>query len=174
VGDGQPPRDGAARTPRATGPPLPAERAARLASPPDRAGIDSARSAIEGVLRAAGRSADLLVSRWDEDVGEWRQIDPPLADWERKLDEAHTIEARRPETRTLTCVVGRLERAWLESYIVNYAQRQDLECTVAEDRHLLSAHLTFSVSGPAFKLDEFVGYARRVINSLRWTGGAGS
>lgn len=138
-----------------------------------RAGIDSTRSAIEGALHGAGRQADLRVSHWDEDVGEWRQVEPPLDDGERKLDDAHAIEAGRHETRTLTCVAGRLDRAMVEIDLVNYAKRRGLECTVAERRHLLSADLTFSVSGPASKLDEFAAYARRMVNSQGWHTGAG-
>jgi len=130
-----------------------------------RSGVDGARRAIEPVARGAGFSADLRVSHWDSHVKAWRQVDPPLSGEERELDEVLAREATRHETRELSYLVRRLDRARVESLILDFAQRRGLDCTVEDKRRLLSIHLTFSVSGPASMLDEFVNYARHVVKS---------
>jgi hypothetical protein len=136
-------------------------------------GIDGARRTIERVVHAAGLSADLCVSHWDGRVREWRRVDPPLSDRDRELDEARAREAMRHETRELSCLVGRLDRAVIERLILNLAQRRGLDCTVGEERRLLSVRLTFSVSGPAFMLDQFVDDVRLVVKSHRWPAAGG-
>lgn len=139
-----------------------------------RSGIDSARRAIEGVLRSAGHSAELRVSHWDEDIGEWRQVDPPLSDREQEAVDAHAAEAGRHATRTLSCVVGRLDRTLVEGPVLDFAARRGIDCAVEQEGHVFSVHLTFSVSGPAFKVDEVIDFARRVVSSQGWRGGAGA
>ena len=130
-----------------------------------RSGIDGARTAIERVARAVGLSADVRVGRWDEGLREWRQVDPPLAGQEHELDDARAREASRQETRELSYLVGRLDRPLVEGPLLEYAQRRGLDCTVEEKRHLVSVRLTFSVTGPAYKLDEFADQARYVVRS---------
>ncbi len=132
-----------------------------------RSGIDDARLAIERVARAAGLSADVRVGRWDEGLREWRQVDPPLADEQDALDDARAREANRRETRELACLVGRLDRPLVEGPLRDFAQRRGLDCTVEAKRYLLSVRLTFSVTGPAYKLDEFADQVRYVVNSNR-------
>lgn len=139
-----------------------------------RSGVDSARRAINGVLHTVGDRADLRISHWDEDVGEWCQVEPPLSGEEQELADAHAREARRHETRTLSCIVGRLDRTLVEGPILDFAQRRGLDCAVEREGHVFSLHLTFSVSGPAFKVSEFIDFAGRVVSSQRGNvGGAG-
>ena len=130
-----------------------------------RSGIDGARLAIERVARAIGLSAELRVGRWDEGLREWRQIDPPLTGREHELDDARAREASRQETRELSCLVGRLDRPLVEGPLLDFAQRRGLDCTVEEKRRLFSVRLTFSVSGPAYKVDEFADQVRYVVKS---------
>jgi hypothetical protein len=47
--------------------------------------IDLARMAIERVARTTELSADVRVSRWDERLRAWRQVDPPLDGHEQGL-----------------------------------------------------------------------------------------
>jgi hypothetical protein len=133
-----------------------------------RSGIDGARLAIERAARVIGLSADVRVGRWDEGLREWRQVDPPLAGREHELDDARAREASRQETRELSYLVGRLDQPLVEGPLLEYAQRRDLDCTVEEKRHLFSVRLTFSVSGPAYKLDEFADLARYVVKWQNW------
>jgi hypothetical protein len=128
-----------------------------------RSGIDGARLAIERVARAIGLSADVRVGRWDEGLREWRQVDPPLTGQEHELDDARAREASRQETRELSYLVGRLDRPLVEGPLLDYAQRRGLDCTVEEKHRLLSVRLTFSITGPAYKLDEFADHARYVV-----------
>lgn len=130
-----------------------------------RSDIDLARMAIERVARTAGLGADVCVSRWDETVRAWRQVDPPLDGQEQELDEARALEAIRQETRKLSYLVPWTARAHVEGPLRDLAQRQGLDCAVEEKRRLLGVYLTFSVTGPAYKLDEFAEYARFVVNS---------
>jgi hypothetical protein len=110
-------------------------------------------------------SADMRVSHWDGYVRAWRQVDPPLSGRDRELDEAVAREAARHETRELSYLLRRLDRARVERLILDFAQRRGLDCAVEDERRLLSVHLTFSVRGPASMLDEFVDYARHVVKS---------
>lgn len=130
-----------------------------------RSGIDGARLAIERVARAIGLSPDLRVGRWDEGLREWRQVDPPLAGREHELDDARAGEAIRQETRELSYLVGRLDRPLVEGPLLDFAQRRGLDCAVEERNRLLSVRLTFSVTGPAYKIDEFADHARYVVKS---------
>jgi len=133
-----------------------------------RSGIDGARLAIERVARAIGLSAELRVGRWDEGLREWRQIHPPLTGQEHELDDARGREASRHETRELSYLVGRLDRPLVEGPLLDFAQRRGIGCSVEEKPRLLSVRLTFSVTGPAYKLDEFADVARYVIKWLNW------
>jgi len=130
-----------------------------------RSGIDAARLAVERVARAVGLSADVRVGRWDEGLREWRQVDPPLTGPELELADARAREASRQETRELSYLVGRLDRPLVEGPLLDFAQRRGLACTVEEKRRLLSVRLTFSVTGPAYKVQEFADLARYVVRS---------
>jgi hypothetical protein len=138
-----------------------------------RSGIDGARRTIERFVHSAELRADVRVSHWSAVVREWRQIDPPLSDLERELDEACVREAMRHETRELSFLVGRLNRVLVEDLVLDLARRRGLACAVEEDRRLLRVRVTFSVSGPAFELDQFIEHARVVVSSHLWPPSAG-
>jgi len=141
---------------------------------PSRSGIDGARLTIERVARAIGLSADMRVSRWDEGLREWRQVDPPLAGEEHELADARAREAGRQETRVLSCLVGRLDRPLVEGPLLDFAERRGLGCTVEETRRLFSVRLTFSVSGPAYKVDEFADRVRHAVKgNPNWSTSSG-
>ena len=78
--------------------------------------IDSARDAIESVLRSEQRKGAIRVSHWDENLRAWRQIDPPLTPAEEEqlrqvsaVDHARlsTAADAESETRTVMCVMGK-------------------------------------------------------------------
>jgi len=125
-------------------------------------------------VHTAGLRADVRVSNWDEDISEWRQVDPPLSDRARELVEARVREAMQRQACELSFRVGRRDCVLVEGLVLDLARRRGLDCAVEAERGLLRVRLTFSVSGPALKLDQFVDHARKVVNSYLWpTGGAG-
>jgi hypothetical protein len=136
-----------------------------------RSGIDSARRTIEGVAHTAGLRADVSASRWDGYTRAWRQVDPPLTDRERELDEVRAREAMRHKTCEFSFLVGRLDRVRVERLILDFAQRRGLACAVEEERRCFRVLLTFSVSGPAFMLEQFAHHADHVVR-IDWSGGA--
>jgi hypothetical protein len=136
--------------------------------------INSTQRAIERVAHAAGLSAEVRVSHWDGQVRAWRQVNPPLSGREREVDEARARDAMRHETHELSFLVGRLNRVLVEGLVLDLARHRGLDCAVEEERRLLRVRLTFSVSGPAFKVDQFVDHARVVVNSNLWPPGAGA
>jgi hypothetical protein len=136
-----------------------------------RFGVDSARRAIEGVARTAGLKMDVRVSHWDGRARAWRQVDRPLTDRECEFDEARSREAMRYETREFSFLVGRLDRVRVERLILDFAQRRGLACAVEEERRRFRVLLTFSVSGPAFMLEQFAHHADHVVR-IDWSAGA--
>lgn len=136
-----------------------------------RFGVDSARRTIEGVAHAAGLKTDVRVSHWEGHARAWRQVDPPLSDRESESDEARSREAMRNETREFSFLVGRLDRVRVERLILDFAQRRGLACAVEEERRRFRVLLTFSVSGPAFMLEQFAHHADHVVR-IDWSAGA--
>jgi hypothetical protein len=134
---------------------------------PSKATVDRARSAIAAALSATGREAAWRVCRWDEELDEWRQIEPPLDDAARERKEARVAAARRHETRTFTCTTGRFAREVVEAGVLDYASRQGIDCTVAEERHLFQAQLAFTASGPAFKLADLEQFAHQEARRMQ-------
>lgn len=134
-------------------------------------GIDSARRAIEGVACTAGLKADVRVSHWDGRARVWHQVDLPFSDRERESEEARSREAMRYETREFSFLVGRLDRVRVERLILDFAHRRGLACAVEEERRRFRVLLTFSVSGPAFMLEQFAHHADHVVR-IDWSAGA--
>jgi hypothetical protein len=118
--------------------------------------LAEARRAIESVLRSDGATASILVSRWDRDLDEWRQTDPPLTGEAKRTQEAAESEAEATDTRTLVASVGKLIRSEFDATMRDWAERLGLQYTLIEHRHLLSTQVAFTVSGPRRKIDEFV------------------
>lgn len=122
---------------------------------PDEATLAQARRAIEAVLAREGIAASFRVSRWDDDLGEWLQTDPPPSAEERARRATAVREAETVETRTLVASSGRLIRREFEQVMQAWADRLGLECEIIEHPHLLTTQIAFNVKGPRHKLDEF-------------------
>jgi hypothetical protein len=121
----------------------------------DQAALAAARSAIEAVLAREHLLASFRVSRWDDELDQWLQTDPPLSAEQLRTASAAARAAEATETRTLVATSGRLVRAEFEQTMSSWAQRLNLECKIVEHPHLLSTHLAFTVTGPKRKVDEF-------------------
>jgi hypothetical protein len=117
--------------------------------------IRRARSAIARVLQSEGLPARIVLSHWDEELDEWRQVDPPPSDEEARQEEAAERDAEAVETRTLVASAGRLVRSSFEQSLSEWAQRLGLECKIAEHPHLLTTQVLFTCTGPKRKIDEF-------------------
>jgi len=121
----------------------------------DQATIEAVRTAIEAVLARDGISASLRTSRWEDELDEWLQTDPPLEGQERLRADAARADAEAVQTRTLVASSGRLVRSEFEQTMSAWADRLGLQCQIVEHPHLLSTQIAFTVTGPRRKLDEF-------------------
>jgi hypothetical protein len=117
--------------------------------------IEAARRVIEQVLQRDAVAANIVVSHWDDQLDEWRQVDPPLSAEQARSDAAAELDAEALETRTLVASAGNLIRSSFEQSLLDWAQKQGLEVAVAEHPHLLSTQVLFTVTGPKRKIDEF-------------------
>ncbi len=130
----------------------------------DQATLSAARHAIEAVLEREGIEASVRVSRWDDELDQWLQIDPPLSPEEHARQEAARRDADAPETRTLVASSGKLIRAEFEQTMRAAAEELGLRCEIIEHPHLLSTQVAFTVTGPRRKLDEFA----RDLHAEEW------
>ena len=136
--------------------------------------IIAARAAIEHQLASDGLSAQLVVSHWDGELGEygdWHQVDPPLAEDGREREarerEEHTADATRDErveTRTVAITSGRMVRNWFETTVADEARDAGVELSIVEHPHLLTTQIAFTLTGPTSKVDA-------VIENLRTRAG---
>jgi hypothetical protein len=117
--------------------------------------IEAARRVIEQVLRRDGVGAKIAVSHWDEEVDEWRQVDPPLSAEQVRSEAAAELDAEAVQTRTLVASAGNLVRSSFEQSLLDWGQNQGLKVTVAEHPHVLSTQVLFTVTGPRHKIEEF-------------------
>jgi hypothetical protein len=117
--------------------------------------IRAARSVIEQVLEREGIGARIVISHWDEERDEWRQVDPPLSPEQARTEEAAERDADAVETRTLVASAGNLIRSSFEQSLLDWARKLGLEVKVAEHPHLLTTQVLFTVTGPRRKIDEF-------------------
>jgi hypothetical protein len=117
--------------------------------------LNTARRAIEAVLRRDGVKASITVSHWDERFDEWLQVDPPLAGEAKRTEEATERDAERVETRTMVASTGKLIRAEVEQTMREWADKLGLKCEVIEHPHLLTTQVAFTATGPRRKIDEF-------------------
>jgi hypothetical protein len=119
------------------------------------ASLKAARAAIAEVLTRDGRRASIVTARWDEDLDEWRQIDPPLTGAEERAAEAHVRDAETVESRTMVANVGKEIRAGFDQSLLAWAKQLGIECEIIEHPHLLSTQAAYTVTGPRRKLEEF-------------------
>jgi hypothetical protein len=117
--------------------------------------LAGARTAIEGVLRSDGVNASICVSHWDEQLDDWRQIDPPLSGEAKRIADAAERDAEAVETRTMVASSGKLIRAEFEQSLRAWAEKLGLECTLVEHPHLLTTQVAFTVTGHKRKVDKF-------------------
>jgi len=117
--------------------------------------IEAARRVIEQVLQRDAVAAKIVVSHWDEQRDEWRQVDPPPSAEQARSEAAAELDAEALETRTIVASAGNLIRSSFEQSLLDWAQKQGLEVTVAEHPHLLSTQVLFTLTGPKRKIDEF-------------------
>lgn len=119
------------------------------------ASMDTARRAIEAVLRRDGVGAQIFVSHWDDERDEWHQVDPPLSDEQVRAEEVAERDAEKVETRTMVATAGRAIRTEVEQTMRSWADRLELECEIIEHPHLLTTQVAFTVTGPKRRIDEF-------------------
>jgi hypothetical protein len=117
--------------------------------------IRTARRLIEDVLERDAVNAKIVVSHWDEDRDEWRQVDPPPTTEQTQREEAAERDADVVETRTLVASAGRLVRSSFEQSLLQWADGLGLKCTIVEHPHLLTTQVLFTCTGPRRKIDEF-------------------
>jgi hypothetical protein len=117
--------------------------------------LKTARSAIEGALSRVGIKASVSVSHWDDELDDWRQIDPPITAQEKQVQDAADRDAEMIETRTLVASSGKLIRAEFEQNMCDWANKLGVECNIIEHPHLLRTQIGFTVTGPTRKIDEF-------------------
>jgi hypothetical protein len=123
--------------------------------------IEQARRAIEEVRGRDGVGARIVLSHWDEERDEWRQVDPALSGEAARREEAAERDADTVETRTLVASAGNLVRPSFEQSLLDWAEQQGIKCTIAEHPHLLTTQVLFTCTGPRRKIDEFA----RVLNA---------
>jgi hypothetical protein len=119
------------------------------------AGLATARSAIENVLRQDGIQASLRISHWDDELDRWRQTDPPPSVQEKLTEEAADRDADAIETRAVVATSGKVVRDDFERSMSEWADKLGLECKIVEHPHLLTTQVVFTVTGPRRKIDEF-------------------
>lgn len=117
--------------------------------------IRAARGAIERVLERDGIAARIVLSHWDEDREEWRQVDPPPSAEELRSEQEAQLDDDAVETRTLVASAGKLVRASFEQSLLDWAKRLGLEVNITEHPHLLTTQVLFTATGPKRKIDEF-------------------
>jgi hypothetical protein len=114
-----------------------------------------ARKAIEVALREDGIGWSDVVSRWDERLDEWLQVDPPLIGAAKAAEEARERGEEEVESRTLIARIGKLVRSEVEQTMQDAAAKLGLECELHEHPHLLDSQVAFTVRGPRRKVQEF-------------------
>ena len=110
--------------------------------------LAGARTAIEGVLRRDGVNASICVSHWDEQLDEWRQIDPPLTGEAKRIEDAAERNTEAVETRTMVASSGKLIRAEFEQSMLQrhtlFAARSQCHVSISlatAQRRIARSHL---------------------------------
>jgi len=120
-----------------------------------RAALDGARAALEAALDREHLAAEVVISRWEEKLELWRQVEPPLDSDTQGAMQAAEQEADTQVTRTLVASAGRFVQTEFEQTMVAAATRLELEYKLVEHRHLLTTQVAFTVTGPRHAVAEF-------------------
>lgn len=121
----------------------------------DREVLQGARAALLAALESDGFSAEITLSRWEDDVGDWAQVDPPLDAASQAAHDHLVRDAHAPTTQTFVVTMGTDVRESFEQSMRDWAQRLGLSCELVEHPHLTSTQVAFEVSGPAHAVAEF-------------------
>lgn len=120
-------------------------------------GLATAHGAIDEALARADADATVIISHWDDRIGDWHQVDPPLDATAQADLDAVVHDAEQVETRTLVATAGRLARTSVEEAMQRSAAELGLTLTTVEHPHLLTTQLAFTVTGPRGRVDQFAG-----------------
>jgi chorismate-pyruvate lyase len=131
------------------------------------AAIREVRRAVEHQLSSDGASGAIVVSHWDDDLGDlgdWHQVDPPEAPSTAALEEdehhEHELAQEREErvvTRTYVVNAGRLVNEYFERSAQVEAKEAGVELSFTEHPHLLTTQIAFTLTGPAGKVEDVIG-----------------
>lgn len=121
------------------------------------AAVRAVRDAAEGELAREGIPAVSVISRWDDGLDDWRQIDPPPTEADAAVEAAAERDAAAVETRTLVATVGVVARDEFAATVQRAAGDLGLTATAITHPHLLSTQFAFTVTGPRRKIDELAG-----------------
>jgi hypothetical protein len=120
-----------------------------------RASLDAARGAIEAAMGDDGIAGSVQVSEWDEQLDEWKQIDPPPPPEQARAEQIAARDAEAVETRTLVVSTGKEIRAEFERSMNAFAEELGVQCKLLEYPHLLTTQVAFTVTGTRRKVQEF-------------------
>ncbi len=126
--------------------------------------LQGARAAIEWLLARERLDAEIVLSHWDDELGEWRQTFPPLDAAHEAERSAGEAREERVETQTVVASVGRLVRPQVEAVMNEWAERHSLKCTLVEHPHLLTTQVAFTLTGPSHQIAEF----RNALRAEGW------
>jgi hypothetical protein len=125
--------------------------------------VEETRRALEHQLASEGRCAVICISHWDDDDGEWLQVDPPPGpqelEREHKQEEEHDAELAREArvvTRSVAITSGKMARNWFETTVADEARELGVELSIVEHPHLLRTQIVFTLTGPAGKVEEVI------------------
>lgn len=121
----------------------------------EREELQGARTALLAALESDGFSAEITLSRWEEDVGDWAQVDPPLDAASQAAHDTLVRDAHAPATQTFVVKMGADVRESFEQSMREWAERLGLRCELVEHPHLTGTQVAFTVSGPAHAVEEF-------------------
>lgn len=114
-----------------------------------RMAIEDARSKLGDTLARDGLDAELSLTVWSEELGEWVDPDAPPPTPDAAAQHQETV------TRTYVVTLGRWVREEFEQSLAQWAPQLGVTYEVVEHPHLLSSQAAFTVTGPARKVDEF-------------------
>ncbi len=115
-----------------------------------RTAIEDARAKLEEALARDGLDAELSLTVWSEELGQWVDPDAP-----QSVRDASAAAADATVTRTYVVTLGRWIREEFEQSLAEWARQLGVTYELVEHPHLLSSQAAFTVTGPARKVDEF-------------------